>query len=135
MERIIEMTPGYDKREEGYGIHGVDLRMVLKGPKGAVQFVLYTGWLPPKTRREFEIRQIKVEPLPADVGYHSPIPKYEGHEPMNAPCLYLDDQPCYYDGSGLRANDAFDILTEKGADGVWAYLEEEYESVFGKEDR
>ena len=133
MKKIIEMTPGFDKREEGYGVHGVDLRMVLKGPKGAVQFVLYTGWLPPKTRKEFEIRQVKMHgPLPADIGYHSLVPQYDGQESRDD-CPYLDGKPCYYDGSGLRANKVFDILTEKGTDGVWAYLEEEYKAIFGEE--
>ena len=127
LERIVEFVPGYDKKDEGWGIHGVDLRMVLKGPRGAVQFVLYTGWYQPHLRKTMGAQW----PLPADVGYHSPEPRYDGQEPMAEACEYLDGAPCYYDGSGLRAEKVFDILTEKGSDGVWEYLEDEYKALFG----
>lgn len=42
-ERIVEFTPAFDKRSsdpsKDYGIHGVDMRMVLKGENAATQFV------------------------------------------------------------------------------------------------
>lgn len=48
LERIVKLLPAWDKRNsdpsKNYGVHGVELRMVLKGPEGAVQFVLYTNW-------------------------------------------------------------------------------------------
>lgn len=38
-ERIVEFTPAFDKRSsdpsKDYGIHGVDMRMVLKGVTAA----------------------------------------------------------------------------------------------------
>ncbi len=50
MEGIIEITPGYDKRSDdpnkNYGIHGINLRMVLKGKLGATQFLVYTNRFP-----------------------------------------------------------------------------------------
>jgi hypothetical protein len=56
LERITEFAPAFDKRDpdpkKNYGIHGVDLRMVLKGEEGAVQFVLFTGWMLPHVAKE-----------------------------------------------------------------------------------
>ena len=45
----ITIAPAYDKRnidpKKNYGgIHGCEMRFVLKGECGAVQFVLYTNW-------------------------------------------------------------------------------------------
>jgi len=37
IERIVEFDPAYDERNNpkgNYGIHGVNLRMILKGSKG-----------------------------------------------------------------------------------------------------
>jgi len=36
--------------------------------------------------------------------------------------------PCYYDGSSLGAQKVFDILVEKGDEGVWEYMEKYYEN-------
>ena len=80
MERITNITPGYDKRDpdpsKNHGIHGCDLRMVLKGKLGAVQFVLYTDWFPKSVDKEK--LSFGLYPIPVDVGYHSPVPQYEG---------------------------------------------------------
>lgn len=89
-EQIVELEPAFDKRHsdpsKNYGIHCVTLRMVLKGPEGAVQFVLYTGWFLPKVQEELERKgsHISLRPMPCDLGYHSPKPMYEGHEPMGS---------------------------------------------------
>ena len=139
-EQIMEFTPAYDKRDpdpkKDYGIHGVNLRFVLKGSKGAVQFLLFTGWHLPHVREELEGRDpILSQPIPADVGYHSPIPLHEWQiEPDFESCDYLDGKPCYYDGSGLAADDAFNALTENGDEGVWQYLRRYYQAIFNGGD-
>ena len=100
------------------------LRMVLKGSKGAVQFVLLLGW---------NIKGREVDhlfPMPADLGYHSPVPMYDGHDPIQEECQYLDGKPCYYDGSGLNAERIFEVLKQKGSEAVWKELEEYYKSIF-----
>lgn len=162
MEKITTISPAWDKRdpnpEKNFGIHCCDLRMVLKGELGAVQFVLMTGWFT-KEVRERSLGISNMYPLPADLGYHSPKPMYEGHtrigemkyeflredkveglpgvKETKVPeedlpiCEYLGC-PCYYDGSGLNATKVFDILTEKGSDGVWEYLEKYYIDIFGE---
>jgi len=139
VKRIVEFSPAFDKRhpdpKKNYGIHGVELRMILKGKLGAVQFVLYTNWQLPHVTKESrkELSPDKYclfEPLPADLGYHSPKPIYEGQSAQSSSCEYLDGKPCYYDGSGLNAHRVYEILLEKGSDGVWAELESYYKETF-----
>ena len=151
LERIMRFRPAWDKRDpdpaKDYGVHGVELLMVVKGPEGAVQFLLYTGWMLPETigvpdeekisgvltryreaSRSFANGNL-LAPLPADLGYHSSRPMYEGHEPIESECEFVDG-PCYYDGSSLRAWVPFELLLRQGDEGVWRYLEKYYESVF-----
>jgi hypothetical protein len=45
-------------------------------------------------------------------------------------CAYLDGRPCYYDGSGLNAEDAFDVFTDEGEEALWTFLERYYEATF-----
>ena len=122
-ERIVEFTPAYDKRDpdpkKNYGIGSVILRMVLKGPAGAVQFMLYTNWCLPHVQEELLVRassrgassiRALFFPLPADKGYHSPVPRYEGQEAISESCPYLDGRPCYYDGSSMAADELYNLL-------------------------
>lgn len=127
MKREITFRPAFDKRntdpKKDYGIHGVDMLWVLKGYHGAVQFIVYTGW---------QIDGIQDSQVcPADLGYHSKKPMYHGQEPMTNKCAHLGGKKCYYDGSGLAAEELFRTLKTKGSDGVWAELEQYYIRVFG----
>lgn len=138
LQRIVEMEPAYDKRDpdpsKNYGIHGVNLRMVLKGKKGAVQFLIYTGWHLPHVQEELDnkhqLDHLFHKPIPADVGYHSPKPIHGDYKPTSESCPYLDGKPCYCDGSALHAEKVFGILLEKGSDGVWGHLEDYYDRTF-----
>lgn len=141
-ERIVHMEPAYDKRApepaKNYGIHGVNLRMILKGPLGATQFLLFTNWQLPHVTEESLAREIhrgeriglkcSFLPMPADLGYHWLTPRYEGQETMG-PCEYCDGKPCFYDGSGLNAEGVFEILLREGSDGVWKKLEAYYHQL------
>lgn len=139
MERLVEFNPAYDKRDKGCGIHGVDLRMILKGELGAVQFVLYTNWhLPDVTKQlltsvkdELDI-EIRFLPQPVDLGYHSPNPQYEGQWTGMHNCPYLDGKTCYYDGTSSGSNYVYERLLKEGDAGVWAALEEYYIHTFGE---
>ena len=98
-----------------------------------------------------------IRPNPADLGYHSPIPMFEGQEPIREiykkmelihlengeidfiPPVYgdaiicpylLNDAPCYYDGSGLNAKKVFDILNKQGIEETWNYLDNCYQNQF-----
>ncbi len=141
MEKLITLSPAWNKTDpnskKNYGIHGVELRMVLKGLLGAVQFVLFTNWYLP----EDQIKQRKYmspdkyylyEPMPADKGYHSPKKRYEGQTICQKKCEYLDGKPCYYDGSGLNAEPLYDILLKEGSEGVWKNLEQFYIDIFNE---
>lgn len=141
LQRILEWSPAFDRRDpnlhKNYGIHGVEMRFVVKGPLGAVQFLLYTNWQLPHVRKEFAARGCDTyclnAPMPADLGYHSPRPLYEGQEPISdKPCPYLDGKLCYYDGSGLNAERIFDVLCAEGDMGVWRELEAYYRETFSR---
>lgn len=135
LERIFTLSPGFDKRNpdphKNYGIHGCELRFVVRGPKAAVQFVVYTDWFPVNVQNEGRSREgfRHIKPDGADVGYHAYTPQYEGQTPMGE-CQYLG-QPCYYDGSSLRAGEwVQEKLLVGGSDAIWAALEEEYQARF-----
>lgn len=139
MERITKFYPAYDKRDpdpkKDYGIHGVDLRMILKGELGAVEFTVFTGWQLPHVKEELYKKMspenhFLYDPMPADVGFHSYKPIYENQKPTTEVCKHLNDKPCYYDGSGLKAIEIFDILVEKGSDAVWEELEKLYNQQY-----
>ena len=137
LERVLTFAPAFDKRHaepnKNYGIHGVEMRFVVRGPHGATQFVLYTNWQLPAVRAEFERRgcdfYCRNKPMPADLGYHSRTPRYEDQTSMG-PCTELGGAPCYYDGSSLNAERIFDVLCAEGDAGVWRELEAFYAELF-----
>lgn len=153
LEKIVEFSPAYDKRntnpKKDHGIGAVRIRFVLKGKKGAVQFLMGTNWFLPETIAEYKTGfksgitgEIKTTNLLDekndcsgisgwDIGYHSKKPMYEGHESIDENCPYTDGI-CYYDGSGLRAKDIPELLVRKGSDEIWKYLEKYYLSTFGE---
>ena len=140
-ERLIMFSPSYDERRKGYGIHGMEMRFLVKGPKGAVQFLVFTNWMLPHVKKELLDRVDKGENLhpclfeghPADLGYHSPKPMYKGQSAMSNDCDVLGGK-CYYDGSGLNAERPFGILVSQGLESLWNFLEEYYGSVFLKKE-
>ena len=140
-ERTVIFSPAFDKRDpdpkKNYGIHGVELRMVLKGELGATQFLLFTNWQLPHVTAELDAKarpdnMFLYHPSPADLGYHSLKPIYEDQKTMG-PCQFLDGKDCYYDGSGLNAERIYDVLVREGSDGVWRELEDFYNEIFNVE--
>ncbi len=126
--------PAWDHRKDGRGQHGVELIFLVTGPKGAVQFLLYTNWMRidngAANGRLLPIFQSNaMNPMPADRGYHSLVPMYEG-QPWREDCPYLGGKPCYYDGSGLNSEALFVTLVNDGDDAMWTALEEYYHSTF-----
>lgn len=143
--RTIEFLPAWDRRspdpKKNYGIHGAEILFLLKGPDGAVQFRLFTQWqLPEVTREKMHHPYDPIggdfhwmeRPMPADLGYHSPVPRYDGQDILTDECIALDGKPCYYDGSSLNAEPVFERLLREGHDGVWAALEAYYTRTFLK---
>ena len=86
LEREFGIRPAFDKRNadpsKNYGIHGAEMFFYVKGPDGAIQFVIYTQWHLPNEHQELVAnctgRHCSMEPMAADIGYHSPKPMYDG---------------------------------------------------------
>lgn len=134
--KVIEWTPAYDKRDpdskKNYGIHGMNLRFMFIGPKGATQFLIYTNWMLPQNREVENMVPLSLaEPLPADVGYHAYVPQYEDQNALTQSCEYLGGKPCYYDGSVLQAEELFDEFVANGEEVIWTRLRKLYDRLIG----
>lgn len=148
MKHIVKFTNGHDcirfkcindsercfpGSGGSHGVHGLNITFISKGSDGAVQFVLYTGWLPFYQKADnigSRYYDIKASAMPADLGYHSKVPMYEGQSKVGESCEYCDGAPCYYDGSGLAAYDAFYTLVNGGDVALWKYLDKYYNARF-----
>jgi hypothetical protein len=138
-EQIVEVVPAFSKRDhdpaKDFGIGAVQIRFVLKGPKGATQFVIGTDWYLPADQRRLRPRTgvlgETVQPSGWNVGYHSPVQQYEGQQQSTEACEYLNGEPCYYGESGLAAADFVPTFLAGGSDAVWKMLRERYDERFG----
>lgn len=137
-ERIVKVTGAFDKRDsdpqKNYGIGACRIWFILKGPVGAIQFQIGTNWFLPAIQRErrewqhnYENRFDVIHPQGWDVGYHAIEPQYEVQEDMECDLFGR----CYYDGSGLRADNWIPNFIEGGTDWLWPALETEYYERFG----
>lgn len=134
LTKKIEFAPAFNKGEK-YGIHCMEIRFLLSGESGVVQFLLFTGWyLPDDAKRLRDSCRgggyCPSAPIPADIGYHALAPVYEGQEIMQKECRYLGGNPCYYDGSGLEAERYFNTLIRDGEDALWKEMEAYYNYIF-----
>lgn len=135
-EKVVIFEPAYDKRNpdpaKNYGLHGVNLRFVLKGEKGAVHFCVFTNWHLPEVTEEFKNKPRGYtwwEPKPSDISYHSKTRLNEwDYEHEN--CTWLDGKTCYTDGSSLYAEKPFETLIREGSEGLWKFLEDYYNNIF-----
>lgn len=134
-KRIIRFSMPFDKRhpnpKKNYGIHGMDNYYILVKDNKAVQFVIY---LPVYLDHVAEELSAKINPsfkvLAADVGYHSPTPMYENQSPMGE-CEIIGCE-CYYDGSGLHAEEVWEEWQEIGEwEWIWGKLEKIWNNYFG----
>ena len=145
-ERIVNVSKAYDRRSDtpsiNYGISSCRISFILKKDDKAVQFMFGTDWYLPETIAEYKRIGNKNKTPPCnlrgendcgvsgwDVGYHSPIPMYEGQEKRS--CNILEGE-CFYDGSSLRADENKEILIREGSEGVWKFLEKEWNMKFGE---
>jgi hypothetical protein len=149
-KRITEWAAAYDKRAEGYGIHGMELWFTLVGPQAAISFSLSTNWQTSRVRSEYDAGAYRTSdggrsdghskygdgrimclarPHPDRIGYHARERQFES-DTAQKDCPYLDGAPCFGDGSGIRAKHFFDIFTDGGEEALWAALREEYDARF-----
>ena len=134
LERIIKFSPAFDKTntdpKKNYGIGSVRCWMILKGKLGAVQFMWNTGIYLPSVQAKYRHKDLG-QADGWDVGYHSLYKIRDWHDkPSQEHCEFLDDRPCYYDGSALRAIEWFKIFVSEGDEAIWALLNEYYIETF-----
>ena len=159
MTRRIVFFPADDRSDpdpsKSYGVNCVDMRFLVEGAKGAVEFQLLTQWYLRHVmdrrlesikrdvfagKEDFLLKHF-IEPYPTDVCYFS-------HERLSEDDSYWEKgveyvfggAPCYYgykfmdETEGRTAKEvAFDRLVVGGDDALFRYLEEYYTEVFGKE--
>lgn len=135
LEHRIEISPGYcllhEDPKKDFGVGACRVWFYAIGPKGAVQFQIGTDWYPEAARRHLgqfppsERRQ----PVGWDIGYHAHIPQYEGQTPRSGKCELLGGQ-CYYDGSGLQADNWVEGFICGGTAWLWPKLDEYYQFTF-----
>ena len=142
LTRRIEWDAAFDRTHpdpnQNFGRHGVEMRWLVIGPAGVIQWIVYTGWMLDNLHGAGESMRLHRDqhhdvfclPMAADLGIHSYVPLY--YDDDGAPgglftdhCRLLDG-PCYYDGSGLNAQGPLALLIMGGGDAVWRRLEAEY---------
>ena len=141
LKREVKVRPAFDRRSpepsKNYGIHGAEMAFYLTGSKGVIQFIVYTNWQLPHVRRETDSKpcneythRLFLSPTGTDVGYHSYVPMYKDQTPLIQECPLLGGKPCYYDGSGLLAEEWLEILIAEGDEKIWTLMEQEYHGWF-----
>ena len=134
LEHRVIFTPAWDKRHpdpnKNYGIGPVKIHFIVIGPLGAISFSMSSGWFLPGSINNPTARD--VEPSGMDLGYHSPTPVYEDHEPHD--CDYVKGGTCYGDGSASIADRYLETLINHGSDGLWKELEAYYHEMFTQQD-
>ena len=117
LTRSIQWTPS---------AHGLEMRWLVHGPDGCVQFSVNTYWTAETVGRDLGARPSR-QPYAKDVGHHWHTPTYNGESRMDSCDLISNPDGCYYDGSGLHADDVFRVLIAEGGEAVWVALEDYYE--------
>lgn len=137
-KRKTVFSPAYDLRssdpKKNYGIGGVTCTMFLIGEKGVVQFKFSTGFYLPHVKEEFRYND-KINfiyPMGTDIGYHSPVPIYDGQSKMDTCNFY--DSGCYYDGSATYAEEFLKLLISEGSTAMWKKMKEYYKETFETEN-
>lgn len=145
LERAVVFGPGYNSAQTGnphadFGVHGMEIIWYLRGPLGVAQFMLYTDWIPGTLRPGHGLPPAGMSfpridyPMGADLGYHAPVPQWEGQEEYRRDdCRLLPGGTCYYDGSGMAAERVAKEFVLAGEPAVWAALEDRYADLAGAE--
>lgn len=133
-EESVQFTPGYncsDRSMQGHGVHGMEVRWLLRGPKGAVWLCMFTRWTPgdlhPGHGMPPDSRMLAQDLLPsgAGLGYHARDPQYEGQAIDRAECDVIG-APCYGDMSFCGADEPVERFVAEGEQVIWDALESAY---------
>ena len=144
-ERTFVITPAHDctngceygsERCEpgGGGFHGISaagFTFVLSGEDGALSVNFLSSWYKRETTSRMKEEQnglllsaLLVTGL-GGVDWHWRTDRDYGAF-HNEECRWLDGAECFSDGSGLMADDAYDVLMEGGSDALWEWMETKY---------
>lgn len=129
LEEALEFQVGYRCPLEGprsHGQHGMQLRWLLRGSKGAAQFVMYTDWPPSRPSSTTTLMGGRMFPMAADLGYHARRAQYDGQEARGCDVL---DSVCFYDGSGLQAERVLTRFFAEGEEAIYRELFATYEAI------
>jgi hypothetical protein len=101
---------------------------VLKGKKGAIDFVVRTGW----TVKNGEVQQ-KYDVLNWGISYHSPK-KINSFDVFNKKCEFLDNGKCYSSIiSFIEGERLLRLLITNGEDIIFEELKKLYYKIIKKE--
>lgn len=119
LQREIRVVP----REDGNCLRW---EFLLHGQLGTVQFIFHELKVPGDSRYGYG----NYGHMPIDLGFHWDRKPYKHVTKMA--CKYRESGRCFYDGSGLNANDLYQRFKVYGSDIVWAELEDYYDNIKGE---
>jgi hypothetical protein len=139
--REVRVLPAYDLRHKpDYGVGSAKLLFLLRGRKGVVQFLVYTGWHLSSVVEDFRT-QYGPPPVsdwrraqPVDLGEHAYLPQYPGQAPFTEACDVLNGARCYYDGTSHGAEELYWRMIAEGDAAVWEVLQQRYDALIGPEE-
>lgn len=117
-----------------FGVGTVRMTFYVRGEKGAIQWMIGTEWGIEPTRAHlakfgWSKHDDPRKPTGWDLGYHSPVPHYDGQSKMDGHCDVIGSG-CYYDGSGLNADLLIEGFLAGGTEWLWPKLIEVYRTYF-----
>jgi len=130
MTKEVRFRAAYDNRATGGSRHGMDMSLILKGQRGAVEAVIYTGWYPPEMQeKEIGWQGPIMGPVIFHTYYHRDANSMDDEE--GQPCTILN-APCFGRWSSLMHEEeqkVLEALISGGDEAVWAKLQEIYNRI------
>jgi len=131
-EESVQFRPGYNCPDaHGHGVHGMEIRWYLRGPRGAVWLRMSTDWIPGELRPGHGLPPSGLiadrvsSPDGRGTGYHARVPQYEGQEIESGNCDLIG-VPCYCDANYGGADEPVERFVAEGERAIWDALESAY---------
>jgi hypothetical protein len=135
--RKVTFDPAYDKRhpdpKKNYGVHGVHIRFTIKNTEEGqgLSFSIGTNWHLSHVQEEINSQPLDSRfpflfhhPQAFGVDIHQKAPNHES-QPSRENCDLVDG-PCFCDGSSFLGEKFLQTLIEKGDEGLFTQMEEQY---------
>lgn len=116
MNREIKISPAWDRKSEGYGVHAAEIHFIVKDETGALVWTVYTGWYlagsPSSARSGMLVNHLYVTDPHVDF------------DTVNEECGWLDGEACMCTfATGLEGDKLYQTLIHKGSEAVFECLE------------